>query len=120
MGELSANSFFDAFISTAESFSDIARMAPMVVWLRSDALMASMSEPLSFDSQESFLMVSEKIAAVTEGAMRATTAAAAGMGSAMMTGMPHPNLAFQIADAAVEPMRRQVQLNYERLTAKPD
>ncbi len=120
MGELNATSFFDAFMTTAESFTDIARMAPMVVWLRSDALMASMAEPLSFDSQESFLMVSEKIAAMTEGAMRATTAAAAGMGTAMMTGMASPKLAFEIADAAVEPMRRQVQSNYDRLTAKPD
>ncbi len=118
MSELSRTTFFDAFLSTAESFSDIARMAPMVVWMRSDAMMASMAAPMTFDNQESFLMVSEKIAAVTEGAMRATIAAGAGMGAAMMTGLAHPNLAFHIADAAVEPMRRQVQSNYDRLKPK--
>jgi len=52
--------------------------------------------------------------------MRATIAAGAGMGSAMMTGLPHPNLAFHIADEAVAPMRRQVQANYDRLTTKAE
>ncbi len=120
MGELYSNSFFDAFMTTAESFGDIARMAPTVVRLRSDAFMASMAEPMTFDSHESFLMVSEKIAAMTEGAMRATFAAGAGIGAAMMTGVAQPNLAFKIADAAVEPMRRQVKANFDRLTTKPD
>jgi hypothetical protein len=120
MNDAYGHSFFDAFMTTATAFNDIARMAPTVVRLRSDALMHSMIEPLSFDSQESLLMVSEKIAAMTEGAMRATIAAGAGIGAAMMTGMAHPNLAFQIADAAVEPMRRQVQANYDRLTTKAD
>ncbi len=119
MSDSDNKSFFDAFMATAGSFSDIARMAPTVMMLRSDALMASMAEPMAFDSQESILMVSEKIAAVTEGAMRATLAAGAGVGLAMMTGMAQPNLAFKIADAAVEPMRRQVQSNYDRLTTKP-
>jgi hypothetical protein len=113
------NSFFDAFFTTAASLSDIALMAPTVVKLRSDAFMASMAEPMTFDGQESMLMVSEKIAAVTEGAMRATMAAGAGMGLAMMTGIAPTDLAFKIADAAVEPMRRQVRANYDRLTTKP-
>jgi hypothetical protein len=116
MGDPIGISFLDAFLSTAESFNDIARMAPTVVKLRSDAMMASMITPLAFDSQESMLMVSEKIAAVTEGAMRATLAAGAGMGLAMLTGVAPANLALTIADAAVEPMRRQVQANYDRLT----
>jgi hypothetical protein len=57
---------------------------------------------------------------MTEGAMRATMAAGAGIGTAMMTGMARPNLAFEIADAAVEPMRRQVKANFDRLTTKAD
>ncbi len=120
MSELSGNFIFDAFMTTAERFSDIARMAPTVVWLRSDALMASMAEPSTFDSRESLLMVSEKIAAMTEGMLRATMTAGAGVGSAIMTGIAQPDLAFKIADAAVEPMRRQVQANYDRLTTKAD
>jgi hypothetical protein len=38
------------------------------------------------------------------------------MGLAMLTGVAPANLALTIADAAVEPMRRQVQANYDRLT----
>ncbi len=116
MGEPIGTSFFDAFFATASSFSDIARMAPTVVKIRSDAMMASMASPLSFDGDETIMMVSEKIAAMTEGAMRATLAASAGFGLAMMTGTAPANLAFTITDAAVEPMRRQVQANFDRLT----
>ena len=116
MGEPIGTSFIDAFFATAASFSDIARMAPTVVKIRSDAMMASMVSPLAFDGEETLMMVSEKIAAMTEGAMRATFAAGTGMGLAMMTGVAPANLAFTITDAAVEPMRRQVQANFDRLT----
>jgi hypothetical protein len=108
--------YLNAFLSTAEAVGEIAAMAPMVVWIRSDAFMASMIDPLNFDGGESMLMVTEKLAALAEGAVHATMTAGAGVGSAMMTGMAQPDLGFRIADAAVQPMRRRVNDNYRRLT----
>ena len=116
MGEPIGTSFFDAFFATAASFSDIARMAPTVVKIRTDDFMTSMASPLTFDGEESLMMVAEKIAAMTEGAMSAMFSAGTGMGLALMTGIAPANLAFTITDAAVEPMRRQVQANFDRLT----
>lgn len=109
-------SIFDAFFSTAENLTSIAKFAPLVVMMRSDALLSTLGRPGAFDSAESLRMVSEKIAAASEGVMQATIAAGAAMESAFMTGFAQPDAAFRIANAALEPTRRCVEANFDRLT----
>ncbi len=117
MFDPSKDLFFDAFLSSVERFGEIASKAPVVAWLRSDALLSSLVAPMDFDGGDAILMVTEKLAAVAEGAVQATMTAGAGVGSVMMTGFAQPDLAFRIADAAFEPMHRRVSENYDRLTA---
>ncbi len=109
-------SVFDAFFATAESLGSIVKLAPMVVMMRSDAMLAALADPLGYDGTEPVRMVSEKLAAMTEGAVQASIVAGAEMGTAIMTGMATPDSAFRIASAALEPTRRTVEANYDRLT----
>lgn len=116
MKQATSPSIFDAFFSTAESLNSIAKLAPMVVMMRSDALLAALADPTGYDGTEPVRMVSEKLAAMTEGAVQASLVAGKEMGAALMTGMATPESAFRIASAAIEPMRRTVEANYDRLT----
>lgn len=109
-------SIFDAFFATADSLNSIAKFAPMVVMMRSESLLHALTDPRTFDGVESVRMISEKLAALTEGAVNASFVAGSEMGATLMTGVATPESAFRIASAALEPTRRTVEANFDRLS----
>lgn len=109
-------SIFDAFFATADSLNSIAKFAPMVVMMRSDAMLQAFTDPRTYDGAESLRMISEKLAALTEGAVNASLVAGSEMGATLMTGVATPESAFRIANAALEPTRRTVEANFDRLS----
>lgn len=98
-----------------EAWSEIARLSPMVVALRTDAALAALTDPLGAPPGEPLRMVVEKFDAAAQGAIAATLETGWALGRTL-TGRATPlDAALDVAQAAVEPARRKLRANVRRL-----
>lgn len=108
-------SALESLSAYGEAWSEIARLSPMVVALRTDAAIDSLLHPPVVPSEEPIRMVAEKIDAVAEGAVAATLATGLAVGRTLIgRGRPFED-ALSIATAAVAPARSRLRANVARL-----
>lgn len=110
------NSSWNSLLSFGEAWSEIVRLSPMVVALRTDVVFAAISDPLGAPPGETIRMVVEKFDAAAEGAVAATLESGFALGRAL-TGQTSPlDAVFDVARAAVAPAREKLRSNLERLS----
>lgn len=98
-----------------DAWSEIARLSPMVVALRTDAAIAAFTDPLGAPPGETVRMVAEKIDAAAEGAVAATLETGLALGRTL-TGRATPlDVVLDVAQAAVAPARQKLRSNVRRL-----
>lgn len=101
--------------SNAVAMGEIAVLSPVVMALRAER----MADPnAAFGGYENLRMVTEKLSAMQESALAASTAAGNVMGAAVMTGRPPFDAPLLIAEAAMKPVHDRVKANLKRLTKK--
>lgn len=101
--------------SFGEAWSEIARLSPMVVALRTDVAFAALTDPLGAPPGETVRMVAEKIDAAAEGAVAATLETGLALGRTL-TGRTTPlDAVLDVAQAAVAPARQKLRSNVRRL-----
>lgn len=104
--------------SYGEAWSEIVRLSPVVVALRTDAAIAALVDPLGAPPGESLRMVVEKLDAAAEGAVAATLETGLAFGRTL-TGQSTPfDAAFDVARAAVAPAREKLRSNVRRLSGE--
>jgi len=104
--------------SYGEAWSEIVRLSPVVVALRTDAALAALVDPLGAPPGESLRMVVEKLDAAAEGAVAATLETGWALGRTL-TGRSTPlDAALDVARAAVAPAREKLRSNVRRLSGE--
>lgn len=111
-------SVWNSLLSFGEAWSEIVRLSPVVVALRTDAALAALVDPLAASPEESVRMVVEKFDAAAEGAVAATLETGFALGRAL-TGRATPlDAALDVARAAVAPAREKLRSNVRRLSGE--
>ncbi len=106
--------------SYGEAWSEIVRLSPLVVALRTDVAFAALTDPLGAPAGESLRMVVEKFDAAAEGAVAATLETGWALGRAL-TGQSTPlDAALDVARAAVAPARQKLRSNVRRLSGEAE
>ncbi|NLH80640.1 MAG: hypothetical protein GX458_07330 [Phyllobacteriaceae bacterium] len=110
-----AESPWSSLQSYGEAWSEIVRLSPVVVALRTDAALAAFVDPLCAPPGESLRMVVEKLDAAAEGAVAATLETGWALGRTL-TGRSTPlEAVLDVARAAVAPARQKLRSNVRRL-----
>lgn len=100
-----------------EAMSEIARLSPMVIALRTDAAFAALADPKSAPAGEPVRMVVEKFDAMAQSAVAATLEAGLTVGRSVTERRLPVDAAFRVATAALEPIRGRLRDNVRRLGA---
>lgn len=98
-----------------EAMSEIVRLSPMVIALRTDAAFHALTEPTVLPSAEPIRMVAEKFDAVAQAAVAATLEAGLTLGRGFSERRLPLDAGFRIADAALAPIRDRLRDNVDRL-----
>lgn len=110
------NSSWSSLLSFGEAWSEIVRLSPMVVALRTDVVFTALSDPLGMPPGETIRMVVEKFDAALEGAVAATLESGFAL-ERTLTGQTTPlDAVFDVARAAVAPARAKLRSNVRRLS----
>lgn len=106
--------------SYGEAWSEIVRLSPVVVALRTDAAIAALVDPLGAPPGESLRMVVEKLDAAAEGAVAATLETGLAFGRTLIGQSTPFDAAFDVARAAVAPAREKLRSNVRRLSGEAE
>lgn len=98
-----------------EAVSEIARLSPMVIALRTDVALAALTDPTSVPADEPLRMVAEKFDAVAQGALAATLETGLAVGRGFVEQRFPFDAGFGIATAALAPIRGRLRDNVRRL-----
>ncbi len=102
-----------------EAMTEIARLSPMVIALRTDAAFAAFADPTSASASasagEPLRMIVEKIDAMAQSSLAATLEAGLTVGRSLTERRLPLDAAFRVATAAMEPIRGRLRDNVRRL-----
>lgn len=102
-----------------EAMSEIARLSPMVIALRTDAALHALADPGASTGAEPIRMVVEKFDAVAQATLAATLEAGLTLGRGFSERRLPLDAGFRIATAALAPIRSRLRDNVDRLGSAP-
>lgn len=105
-------------VGVYEAVSEIARLSPMVIALRTDVALGAMSDPTSVPAGEPLRMVAEKIDALAQGSLAATLEVGLALTRTVTERRLPVDAAFRVATAAMDPIRDRLRDNVRRLGAQ--
>ncbi len=103
-----------------EAVSEIVRLSPMVIALRTDVALNALADPLALPTAETFRMVAEKIDAVAQSAVAATLETGLAVTRSMTEYRMPFDAGFAVANAALAPFRDRLRVNVRRLGSDLD
>jgi hypothetical protein len=98
-----------------EAMSEIVRLSPMVVALRTDVALHALADPASVPAGEPIRMVAEKIDALAQGTVAASLEVGLALGRSLTERRLPLAAGFRVATAALAPIRTRLRDNVDRL-----
>jgi hypothetical protein len=106
---------FENLRALGDAWSEIARLSPMVVAMRTDVVFTAFTDPFRAPPGETVRMVAEKIDAAAEGAVAATLESGLAFGRTLTGSITPFDAVIDVAQAAVAPARQKLRSNVRRL-----